>query len=72
MVLQSTRGEHARERRERVIEIANLDTGAWYEGCIRRVNKIFHRTCYATLFCFRDGDNLPLTVISAKNLLLMG
>ena len=32
IVLQSTRGEHARALRERVIEIADLDTSDCYEG----------------------------------------
>ena len=63
MVFQSMQGEHTRAIRECVLEIADLHTGACYEGYIWCVNKIFHRTCYATLFCFHDGDNLPLTVM---------
>ena len=43
MVLQSTRGEHTRARRECVLEIADLHTGACYEGYIWRVNNIFKR-----------------------------
>ena len=66
IVLQSTRGEHARAFRERVLEIAHLDTGDCYEGYTYSASiKIFHRTCYATLFCFCDGDNVLLTVMES-------
>ena len=64
MVLQSTQGEHTRVIRECVLEIrADLHipapaTKATYGASIK-----IHRTCYATLFCFRDGDNLLLTVM---------
>lgn len=74
MVLQSTQGEHTRARRQCVLKIADLHTGACYEGYILHIarQKIFkdmlrHIILFSwwrqfTTDC--DGINLPSLVFS--------
>ena len=78
IVLQSTRGEHARAFRERVLEIAHLDTGDCYEGYTYsasikyftgHVTQHYFVSVMETMY-YCDGINLPslfFTLITAKN-----